>query len=710
MIKQQHIKKKRLSSFFLFAVKKMSKSFGDFVEIVYNKTMKRFGHIMLSIMLILPIFVGICFLSPNYAPETLNGGGGGANSLNSPKTDNNSDLNKVENGDDYVVTHKTYDEYFIDYDISKDTITGQDLTGSGSATDPYLVHSTRGFLYLTNYALSGISITARYIELACDVVLNEEKFDENGNPSGGDGFVYTWKSISGFENGFFDGNNHTIYGLYHDNMTSTNVAVFACNLKEIENLTVENVFLRAQAYVAPVAVKGSSLVVKNVHSKNGTIKGNHSLSGLCHNLKQIEDSSNGLNIFQIEGTTHYAWGHIAGVVREDGSANVINCKNYGNIEFFDAGAVAGIVTYANESVVSHCSNYGQIKRTDSTSYYGMGGIVGQIVENSLITYCDNHGTIDNGGSGIVGSITGNLKIISKVLYCRNFADNISAVGIIGGSNACEVIGCENYGNITGASPLVGNIGDMNLKHTTKIIDCHNYGNVEVTDIRQQLGLIASVPRGKVLIENCSYDCVVTGYASYYFGGVFGYAPTSSNLDIMIKNVSQKIKCDIETSQDPICVLSQSVYNGNNVVVKNCSVFVEAKCRVLFIRSGLNIGNITFENIKADIKAKGFDITENKINENISLKNLIVYRRFDNEANAKDYKWENIKETKYKSIVFEDIFLNSQKTYFCGTDFSDFYVDFKTGKIGLKALSGKGVFQGKVTEELLVSKGFEKKVI
>ena len=48
--------------------------------------------------------------------------------------------------------------------------------------------------------------------------------------------------------------------------------------------------------------------------------------------------------------------------------------------------------------------------------------------------------------------------------------------------------------------------------------------------------------------------------------------------------------------------------------------------------------------------------------------------------------------------------------YCGTDFSDFFVDFKTGKIDLKTFVGKGFYQGKVTEEWLLDRGYTKKTI
>ena len=59
---------------------------------------------------------------------------------------------------------------------------------------------------------------------------------------------------------------------------------------------------------------------------------------------------------------------------------------------------------------------------------------------------------------------------------------------------------------------------------------------------------------------------------------------------------------------------------------------------------------------------------------------------------------------------QSVILNkANRKEFYGTDFSGFYVDWKTGKIGLKSMSGKGFFQGEVNEEYLKQKGFAKKV-
>ena len=51
-----------------------------------------------------------------------------------------------------------------------------------------------------------------------------------------------------------------------------------------------------------------------------------------------------------------------------------------------------------------------------------------------------------------------------------------------------------------------------------------------------------------------------------------------------------------------------------------------------------------------------------------------------------------------------------KGCYYGSKFDKFFVDHKTGNIGLKAFSGRGTFQGKVTEDLMQKREYEKKTI
>ena len=60
----------------------------------------------------------------------------------------------------------------------------------------------------------------------------------------------------------------------------------------------------------------------------------------------------------------------------------------------------------------------------------------------------------------------------------------------------------------------------------------------------------------------------------------------------------------------------------------------------------------------------------------------------------------------ENIVLED---REARMYY-GSDFSGFYVDYKTGEIGLKVFSSRGLFQGGVDEQVLYNKGFVKYII
>lgn len=87
--------------------------------------------------------------------------------------------------------------------------------------------------------------------------------------------------------------------------------------------------------------------------------------------------------------------------------------------------------------------------------------------------------------------------------------------------------------------------------------------------------------------------------------------------------------------------------------------------------------------------------------NIKVKNILVNVMSD--VNFAPYS--NLNEMYYDYL---DGIVVCGKNHFYGEDFSGYYVDFKTGKIGLRSMNGKGFFQGKVDESVLISKGFTKK--
>ena len=211
--------------------KNITKTFGEKQKNVYNIDVKRLAKILFLMIFVASSVVGSSFVSPNYMqsqPTTTNGGQGG-NSLDcseKPKdADNNDD--DTENLTTLETTYKSYSDYFVDFDISKATITEKDYTGQGTKSDPFVIRSTRGFLYLTNRTESGIFLGGKYLELGCDVVLNNEVFDKDGNIVEGDGVVYSFETfLIGDSVASIDGNNHSIVGAYQNRPNASWVQLF----------------------------------------------------------------------------------------------------------------------------------------------------------------------------------------------------------------------------------------------------------------------------------------------------------------------------------------------------------------------------------------------------------------------------------------------------------------------------------------------------
>ena len=103
-----------------------------------------------------------------------------------------------------------------------------------------------------------------------------------------------------------------------------------------------------------------------------------------------------------------------------------------------------------------------------------------------------------------------------------------------------------------------------------------------------------------------------------------------------------------------------------------------------------------------------------INQNKSSRTRFIEKERNSKIFAKNIIFEVeqgevfcIKTTQGNIYENAILVIKQNKPYsYYGTDFSGLYIDWKTGKIGLKALSGKGFYQGEVSEEVLKQKGFQ----
>ena len=552
-------------------------------------------------------------------------GGGGGNSLDSPLTSEKDRVDNEKDNSDYVVTYKTHDNYFEDFNITKETITSGDLIGTGSASNPFVVRSTRGLFYLTKYyKFTGISLDGKYIELACDIVLNEETFDENGNPSGGDGVIYEWSPIASSLK-LFDGQNHTISGMWKkvdsEGEDSTSFFKKHKDIGLFKNVKFENIYVENQRALSYQGVLAYSVrEMENVDLLSGTYKTNGShASVFCVVLYDlITNCNNYINVYTTEQSC-------SGMV-EELRGNMTNCNNYGDIisqVSTTNGRAAGLVVYGSQtSKIIDCANYGNVRTNDQQA----GGIC-VWVYSTIISGCKNYGDIEAGGfigGGIAGTCY-NQKNTKTIYDCQNYGKIIinrsqpyrygEIIGSVSaGNGTVHIINCE--GNSSSAAALVGTVEDANVS-----------------------------------IKNCKVTMKFESLDTNYFNLVLGIVNRS---EAYINNLEINVDCE------------------------------NLKAARLFTNVKVDYTNVHLKNIIINLKCKSLRTTSVGIENcpNINIDGLLL-----------NYK----------------IGQTIKKGYY-GTDFSGFYCDWKSGKIGLKALDGRGLFQTTLSEEILQSKGFVKIVV
>lgn len=150
-----------------------------------------------------------------------------------------------------------------------------------------------------------------------------------------------------------------------------------------------------------------------------------------------------------------------------------------------AYAGGGIVAHQkNDCIVDNCSNYGKL------NVYGyVGGIVGWQDGTSRILNCDNQGDVaanaksGQGAGGVVG-------------YIQN------AQGSVTESAKHAILGCVNYGDVTGYQAIGGVAGRM--YNRTGIQFSYNLGGVRAT---KNAGGVVGLSSAKVVSDRCGiYYC------------------------------------------------------------------------------------------------------------------------------------------------------------------------------------------------------------
>ena len=278
------------------------------------------------------------------------------------------------------------------------------VTGSGTETDPYQISTAEGLKWFRDKVNGSNGQTqnpAACAVLMNNIVLNDGTFDENGiyTPGASGKTAETWTPIaySGLFNehttlyytGTFDGQGHTIKGLYVSVSDAPNMEAEVCLglFSTAKTAVIRNVTVTG--YVFGFAGNLGGIVG---YLSDGTIEN-------CANYCTVKST-----LAATEGPSYV--GGIAGAI--DKRSVIRDCYNTGTItvvEYCEWNMTGGVVGY-NDSAVSNCYNAGKVAGSGNYNGEIAGSNAGD--ENGNPSTVSNCYYLDGTGRNAVGNGKGSI--------------------------------------------------------------------------------------------------------------------------------------------------------------------------------------------------------------------------------------------------------------------------------------------------------------
>lgn len=340
-----------------------------------------------------------------------------------------NDLSQLKQlySDNVIRLSRNYDISIWDGSISQNY-----AGGSGTEEDPYLIENGAQLAKIAIDAQNRIA--NKYYKLVSDIYLNDvsdpewytslslnqwtpigSKNDPDGNLSSRNEYQFS---------GNFDGQGHTIYGIYINDDTKKWCGLFGCIINaNICNLKVSDSYILGNSAVGAIAgYQTNRSTITNCQS-NASIFGSKQVGGIVG-----DDDLGGIYEYCANlGTINGELADVGGIV---GSlylgSSVSSCYNIGEIR--GGARVGGIVGYAYEgsmtgkNIIENSYNCGNIYAIDYDSHVqyagGTGGIVGYLYIRQAMRNCYNVGTVKSDNpEAKIGALFGEAEFFSEVSNC-----------------------------------------------------------------------------------------------------------------------------------------------------------------------------------------------------------------------------------------------------------------------------------------------------
>lgn len=296
--------------------------------------------------------------------------------------------------------------------------------GGGTEDSPYSISTIDELQTLAANVNNGTNYSGVYFKLTENITLNENVLNKDGSLNITDKDSFTaWIPIGTERNpfgGIFEGDGHTVSGLYVDEDNADNVGFFGYSNGTIKNIGLADSYFDGNRNVGGVCGYNGG-IIENCYNM-GMIFGSYNTGGVCgHNGGTITDCHN---------TGSISIGEYIGGVCGENYGTIINCYNTGTVTgSYYMGGVCGGSTGA----VTNCYNTGAV-----TGSYYTGGICGHNSGSGTITNCHNTGAVIGNpyGGGVCGYNSG-----GTIASCYT-------VGAVSGDKIGGVCGFNRNGTIT----------------------------------------------------------------------------------------------------------------------------------------------------------------------------------------------------------------------------------------------------------------------
>lgn len=258
----------------------------------------------------------------------------------------------------YQPAELTTDKYDIDGDDSKDAV--YEISNAGQLY---------WFAGLVNGTLSGVpQNTSANAVLTADIVVNKNVLKSDGTVNEGTFKEWTPIGIYFYKSygGIFDGQNHTISGLYFSQGDKMYLGLFGINAGKISNVGILDSYFCGKVSVGGVCG----------YNFEGTITN-------CYNAGSVS------------GTENY----VGGVSGDNSQGIITNCYNVGSVSGAENCYVGGVSGENYNGTIANCYNAGSVSGTENY----VGGVSGEN-DNGTITNCYYDSTIYTGNA--IGDDTG----------------------------------------------------------------------------------------------------------------------------------------------------------------------------------------------------------------------------------------------------------------------------------------------------------------